>query len=89
MIPYTIIKEANPDEVKGSATGTINFLNFGISAIVGPVFGELFGRTLATTTVPQEHFEHAFMFWTAGIVLAMILSLFLKETGHKHAAKLA
>ncbi len=28
MIPYTIIKEVNPDEVKGSATAAINFLVF-------------------------------------------------------------
>ena len=27
MIPYTIIKEVNPDEVKGSATGAINFFS--------------------------------------------------------------
>jgi MFS family permease len=33
MIPYSIIKEANPDEVKGSATGAQNFLVFGISAV--------------------------------------------------------
>ena len=26
MIPYSIIKEVNPDNVKGSATGGINFL---------------------------------------------------------------
>ena len=28
MIPYAIIKEVNPDNVKGSATGAINFLVF-------------------------------------------------------------
>jgi MFS family permease len=29
MIPYSIIKEVNPDHVKGSATGAMNFLTFG------------------------------------------------------------
>ena len=36
MIPYTIIKEVNPDEVKGSATGAINFLTFAVTAAIGP-----------------------------------------------------
>jgi len=26
MIPYSIIKEVNPDHAKGSATGAMNFL---------------------------------------------------------------
>ena len=39
MIPYTIIKEANPDNVKGSATGAINFVVFSFSACLAPVFG--------------------------------------------------
>ena len=30
MIPYTMIKEANPDNVKGSATGAMNFLVFSL-----------------------------------------------------------
>ena len=39
MIPYSVIKEANPPELGGSATGVINFLNFTFSALLGPVFG--------------------------------------------------
>jgi CRP/FNR family cyclic AMP-dependent transcriptional regulator len=39
MIPYSIIKEVNPDEVKGSATGAINFLVFVMSAFAAPAFG--------------------------------------------------
>ena len=86
MIPYTIIKEANPDEVKGCATGTINFINFGISALIGPIFGGMLGSTLATTTSPAVHFSHAGLFWMAGVALAMVLTLFVRETGHGHAA---
>ena len=37
MIPYTIIKEANRPEHKGTATGVINFLNFSVTALLGPV----------------------------------------------------
>ena len=56
MIPYTIIKEANPDEVKGSATGAINGLNFGLSALIGPIFGVLLGKTLGTAADPFRAF---------------------------------
>ena len=83
MIPYSIIKEANPDGVKGSATGTINFLNFGITALVGPLFGLLFGKTLATTSDHLMHFRQAGLFWIGAIVLAILLSLVVRETGHR------
>src|SRR5688572_30768984 len=39
MIPYSVIKEANPPHLGGSATGVINFINFTFSALLGPVFG--------------------------------------------------
>ena len=38
MLPYTVIKEANPPEFSGTATGVVNFLNFTFSALLGPVF---------------------------------------------------
>ncbi len=38
MLPYTVIKEANPPEMSGTATGVVNFLNFTFSALLGPVF---------------------------------------------------
>jgi MFS family permease len=82
MIPYTIIKEVNPDEVKGSATGAINFLTFGVTAMIGPVFGHLYGQTMGNSTIdPIEHFRAAGLFWTAGILAALIVSAFLRETG--------
>ncbi len=39
MLPYTIIKEVNPPQFGGTATGVVNFLNFTFSALLGPVFG--------------------------------------------------
>ncbi len=39
MLPYTVIKEANPPEASGTATGVVNFLNFTFSALLAPVFG--------------------------------------------------
>ncbi|WP_266182034.1 MFS transporter [Dyella humicola] len=82
MIPYTIIKEVNPDRVKGSATGGINFLTFGVTAVIGPIFASHFGKTLgAVNADPAEHFRHAGVFWIVIIALALLVSLVLKETG--------
>lgn len=85
MIPYTIIKEVNPDGVKGSAVGGINFLTFGVTALVGPIFAGHFGKTLGSAD-PVAHFQKAGMFWVGVIVLALVLSFFLRETGRAKAA---
>src|ERR1700742_3013584 len=82
MIPYTIIKEVNPDEVKGSATGGINFLTFGVTAVIGPIFADLLGKGFASTQNHIAHFRASGVFWLAGIALAICLSAFLRETGH-------
>jgi MFS family permease len=82
MIPYTIMKEVNPDEVKGSATGAINFLTFAVTALIGPIFANLLGKGVASTPNHVAHFHASGLFWIAGIALAMILSAFLRETGH-------
>lgn len=84
MIPYTIIKEVNPDEVKGSATGAINFLTFTVTAIVGPIFASHFGKTLGLSGLDHvAHFRAAGGFWVALIALAIVVTLFLRETGHR------
>lgn len=84
MIPYTIVKEVNPDEVKGSATGGINFLTFGVTALIGPIFADLLGKGFAGTENHITHFRQSGLFWMGGIALAIILSVFLRETGHAH-----
>ena len=89
MIPYTVIKESNPDEVKGSATGIQNFLVFGISALVGPLFGHLLGKTLDTTGDHLAHFRAALGFWMATIAIALVVSLFLRETGQSASRRVA
>ncbi len=80
MIPYTIIKEVNPDRVKGSATGAINFLTFSVTALIGPIFASGFGKTLGTID-HAAHLRHTHLFWISTIVLALIVTTFLKETG--------
>ena len=82
MIPYTIIKEVNPDEVKGSATGAINFLTFGVTALIGPIFADLLGKGFADTQNHVAHFRASGIFWIVGIAIAILLSIFLRETGH-------
>lgn len=83
MIPYSIIKEANPDNVKGSATGAINFIVFGVTAALGPVFALLFAETLSIGN-PIAHFQHAASFWFAGVILAALIALLLHETGSRY-----
>jgi MFS family permease len=82
MLPYTIIKEANPPGVGGTATGVVNFLNFTFSALLGPVFGS-FLATASGGAAPMtlEHYQTAFQPLLYGVALAIVLTLFLKETG--------
>ncbi|MFH7812354.1 MULTISPECIES: MFS transporter [Acetobacter] len=81
MIPYSIIKEVNADEVKGSATGAINFLVFVMSAIASPLFAAFLQHLGHGQALTGVQFSQAFSFGLAGIVLAGVLTLFLHETG--------
>ncbi|WP_284943556.1 MFS transporter [Acidisoma cladoniae] len=83
MVPYSIIKEVNPDRVKGSATGAINFLVFTLSALLAPAYGWLLGRLSGGGKLTLGVFQHASSIGIAGIVLAIVLAFFLRETGHK------
>jgi len=82
MLPYTVIKEANPKEVSGTATGVVNFLNFTFSALLGPVFGWIL-RSVAggADAMTLEHYQTAFEPLLFGVGLAIVLTVFLKETG--------
>ncbi len=82
MLPYTVIKEANPPEVSGTATGVVNFLNFTFSALLGPVFGWIL-RAVAggEGAMTREHYQTAFEPLLYGVALAVLLTLVLKETG--------
>jgi MFS family permease len=82
MLPYTVIKEANPPAVSGTATGVINFINFTFSALLGPVFGSLLMRVSGgASPMVLEHYQTAFEPLLYGVGLAIVLALFLKETG--------
>jgi MFS family permease len=82
MLPYTVIKEANPPQMSGTATGVVNFLNFTFSALLGPAFGWLLvsvGSGAASMTL--EQYQTAFEPLVWGVGLAIVLTLVLKETG--------
>jgi MFS family permease len=81
MIPYSVIKEVNPDNVKGSATGGINFLVFGITAFLGPVYAKHIGRGIGNSMNLHLHFQHGAFFWMACCAAAIVVSFFLRETG--------
>ena len=59
MLPYTIIKEVNPPQFGGTATGVVNFLNFTFSALLGPMFGWILlrvsgGGASSTSPLPAD-----------------------------------
>ena len=87
MIPYTIIKEANRPEHSGTATGVINFLNFALTAILGPVFAS---RLIAASQGGERelgHYQATFMPMIAGVALAILLTFLLRETGPGRKSK--
>jgi hypothetical protein len=82
MLPYTVIKEANPPELSGTSTGVVNFLNFTFSALLGPVFAWILlavgGGAPAMTLA---HYQTTFEPLLYGVGLAIVLTLLLRETG--------
>ena len=82
MLPYTVIKEANPPQYSGTATGVVNFINFTFSALLGPVFAGLL-RTASggAESMTLDHYQAAFLPLLYGVGLALVLTLVLKETG--------
>ena len=82
MLPYPIVKEANPPAVSGTATGVVNFLNFTFSALLGPVFAaRLMAASGGASSMTLEHYQSAFLPLVYGVALAIVLTFFMKETG--------
>ncbi|WP_429552139.1 MFS transporter [Paraburkholderia sp. MM5477-R1] len=81
MLPYTVIKEVNPDNVKGSATGAINFLVFTFSACLTPLYGKLLAHISSGSAINMAGFRAGGTWLLGGIALAIVLALFLRETG--------
>lgn len=82
MLPYMVIKEANPPQYGGTATGVMNFLNFTFSALLGPVFGWILQHLSGGAELMKpEHYQIAFAPLLLGVAVAIVLALLLKETG--------
>ena len=81
MIPYSIIKEVNPDHAKGSATGAMNFLVFVMTALAAPAIGWWMQKLAGGAALTEDVFVTAGSIYVAAIVVAAFLTLFLKETG--------
>jgi MFS family permease len=82
MLPYTVIKEANPPQFGGTAAGVVNFLNFTFSALLGPVFGWTLLRVSGgAARMELSHYQTTFAPLLLGVAIAIVLALLLKETG--------
>jgi MFS family permease len=81
MIPYSSIKEVNPDQVKGSATGAINFLVFVMSALMAPAYGWLLMKLSGGGAMTLEIFKHGGVVGIVAIVTGIVLAFFIRETG--------
>jgi MFS family permease len=82
MLPYTVIKEANPPQFGGTATGVVNFLNFTFSALLGPVFGWILQSVSGGAAQKElQHYQSTFVPLLYGVAIAIVLTLLLKETG--------
>jgi len=82
MLPYSTIKEVNPDKVKGSATGAINFLVFGVTSLLSPIFTHLFGSKFELAVNKNLVLQHSILFFIFGIGISIFICTFLKETGN-------
>ena len=82
MLPYTVIKEANPPEFGGTAAGVVNFLNFTFSALLGPVFAWVLQSVSGgAPRMELQDYQSAFTPLLYGVAIAILLTFVLKETG--------
>jgi MFS family permease len=81
MIPYSIIKEVNPDRVKGSATGAMNFLVFTLSAVAAPAAGWVLQKISGGAPLVLQDFQEWGLLGLSGIAAGIVLAFFLEETG--------
>jgi hypothetical protein len=60
----------------------INFINFTFSALLGPVFGSrLVEMPQGDINLALAHYQAGFKPLLYGIIVALVLTFFLKETG--------
>ena len=84
MIPFSMMKELNPSQVKGTAAGVMNFLVFVTTGIMSPFISRL--MVPQGTPLTLHEFQIGFLPLVGGVIVAIILSFFLHETGHASSA---
>jgi hypothetical protein len=83
MIPFSMIREANPSEVKGTAAGVMNFLVFLTTGVMSPFISHLMVPSQGAP-LTLAGFQDALLPLVGGIILAIILSFVIRETGLAH-----
>ena len=86
MVPYTIIKEINPDSVKGSAVGAMNLIVFSISAFVGTLHIWILAPNTAGSVLTAAALRQVGLLGFSGIIIAILIATLLPETGSAAAA---
>jgi sugar phosphate permease len=81
MLPYTVVKELNPRELGGTATGVINFITFTLTALLGRAFALGMQFVSGGQQLGLEHYQITFQPMLYGVGLAILLTLLLRETG--------
>jgi sugar phosphate permease len=82
MLLYTVVKEVNPPQFAGTSTGVIGFLNFTLTALMGPVFGSSMQRAAAGADAGLVQYQMTFKPLLYAVALAIVLTAFLlRETG--------
>jgi len=81
MLLYTVIKEANPPQYSGTATGAVNLLNFMITAIMGEIFVQIMQAATQGKPTGLEHYQITFQPLLYGVALGIALTFVLNETG--------
>jgi MFS family permease len=85
MIPFTIIKETNPPQVKGTSAGVMNFLVFLTTGIMSPFVSHLM-TPASDVPLSLHEFQKGFLPLIVGIIVAILLSITIRETGSAAAA---
>jgi hypothetical protein len=85
MIPFTMIKEANPPQVKGTSAGVMNFLVFLTSGIISPFVSRLM-TPASGAPLSLHEFQEGFLPLIVGIIVAILVSLTMRETGSAASA---
>ncbi|MFM9925159.1 MFS transporter [Variovorax sp. H27-G14] len=91
MIPFSMMKELNPSQVKGTAAGVMNFLVFVMTGIMSPFISHLMLPDQGTP-MTLGAFQTALLPLVGGVIVAIVLSFFLRESGTagaKHSPSIA